>query len=331
MFYKKLRDNVQCYLCPHYCLIRSGERGKCGVRENRDGLLYSLVYEQAYTTAIDPIEKKPLFHFMPGSLTFSMTTVGCNLFCQFCQNWQIARPPEPEMPITGSTLTPEQIVDRACLNGCQSIAYTYTEPTIFFEYAYETAKRAHEKNLKNVFVSNGFITAEAIDTISPYLDAINIDLKGFSEEYYREICGGRLQPILDAIKRYYENNVWVEITTLIVPGYSDNEQTLSKIANFIHSIDDKIPWHVSRFHPCYEMQNVAVTDVETIEKAISIGKAVGLKYTYAGNLPGNKYVSTFCPNCQKKIIDRTGFVAKNMHLDKDRCEYCHERIDLVLD
>lgn len=332
MFYKRLKESkVHCYLCPHYCVIGPGERGKCGVRINNDGILYSLVYEKAFTTAIDPIEKKPLFHFIPGSYSYSMATVGCNFSCLFCQNWEIASPPKAGVAILGEILRPAEIVEQALAANCKSIAYTYTEPTIFYEYAYDTARLAHEKGLKNVFISNGFITLEAIDKISPYLDAVNIDLKGFSESYYREICGGRLKPVLQAIKKYYENNIWIELTTLIVPGHMDKEEFISAIAEFIADIDTKIPWHISRFYPARKMENLPPTDFQAMEQAIQTGKNYGLKYIYAGNVYGNQYENTYCPKCGKKIIERSGFMVTSMHMNEDRCAFCGAKIDMILE
>lgn len=330
MFYEKLKDNiVQCKLCPHFCTIKEDERGKCGVRENIKGKLYSLVYAKPCSTAIDPIEKKPFFHFMPGTYSYSIATVGCNLSCKFCQNWQISQQPKPKNPIIGQTLTPKQIVEEAIANGCNSISYTYTEPTIFFEYAYETAKLAKKQGLKNNFVTNGFINKEPINKISEVLDAANIDLKGFSEDYYKEVCGARLQPVLDAIKQYYEKGIWLEITTLIVPGHNDNKEMLTKIAKFIAGIDKKIPWHISAFYPHHKMQDVPPTDTRTIHKAIQIGKKIGLKYIYAGNIPGDDYESTYCPKCKKKIIERFSFGVEKINLKKSRCSFCNENIDGV--
>jgi len=323
-FYKKLKDNiVQCELCPHFCSIEEGLRGKCGVRENKEGKLYSMVYGKVISNVVDPIEKKPFFHFMPGSRAYSVATVGCNLKCDFCQNWEISQISK----VVGKEISPKEIVEDAIANKCESIAYTYTEPTIFFEYAYDIAKLAKKKGLKNVLVTNGFINKEPIDKISKVIDAANIDLKGFSEDYYKDFCGARLKPILDAIKRYYEKGVFLEITTLIVPGH---DQKLKEIASFIASISKEIPWHISKFHPMYKMQDVAATSIETIHKAIKIGKKAGLKYIYAGNVPGDDYESTYCNKCGKKIVSRLGFSINEINLDKDKCKFCGEKIDLVM-
>ncbi|MFP4424621.1 MAG: AmmeMemoRadiSam system radical SAM enzyme [Candidatus Woesearchaeota archaeon] len=279
-FYRKRQDSVQCYLCPHVCIIKEGETGICKVRKNKAGTLYSEVYGKVIARNIDPIEKKPLFHFYPGSTTYSIATIGCNMKCSFCQNWEISQ----ARTILGEDMTPGEIVEEALRNGCQSISYTYTEPTIFFEFAYDTAVLAREKGLKNVFVSNGFITRPAIDLISNYLDAINIDLKGFSEEFYNETCHASFKPILDAIRRYYSNGVFVELTTLIVPGHNDSDQMIEHIVDFIISIDRNIPWHISRFFPLYQMSYLQPTPRETLERAYKIGTQKGLKNIYLGNI-----------------------------------------------
>jgi len=327
MFYGKKNKDVQCKLCPHNCVIANGKRGLCGVRENQDGKLVSLVYGKAISAAVDPIEKKPFFHFMPGSKAYSIATLGCNLKCDFCQNWEISQAKN----IVGKDLSPEDVVEDAIANNCQSIAYTYTEPTIFFEYAYDIAKIANTKGLKNLFVTNGFINKEPIDKISKYLDAANVDLKGFSEEFYKKRCSAKLEPVLSAIKEYHKKGVFLEITTLIVPGHNDNKEMLKEIASFIASVDKKIPWHISRFYPHYKMQDVMPTSVDVIHNAVLIGKEEGLKYIYAGNVPGDDYESTYCWNCGKKVISRVGFQVQEINLDKGKCEFCGKKIDIKLD
>lgn len=331
MLYEQAKDAiVHCYLCPHHCMIQPGERGKCGVRENDSGTLYSLVYGTLCARSVDPIEKKPFFHFLPGTESYSIATVGCNFHCGFCQNWRISQLPHDSGSIAGEEATATEIVDDALSYGCKSISYTYTEPTIFLEFAFDTAKEAKKRGLANTFVSNGYTTKKAIDTISPYLDAINIDLKGFSDEFYRKTCGGRLKPVLDAITRYHENGVWVEITTLIVPGHNDSQQMLEQMADFIASVDTSIPWHISRFHPSYTMQNVPPTDIRTIHKAVEVGKKRGILHIYSGNVPGDDFESTFCPNCGKKLIDRRGFhIAKN-HLTGTNCPACGQTVNIII-
>ena len=327
MFWKSLKDkSVQCQLCPHFCTIKEGERGKCGVRENIKGKLYSLNYGKIISTAVDPIEKKPLFHFLPGTDSYSIATVGCNFSCLFCQNWEISQMPKPKNPIVGHDISPAKIVEDAINKGCKSISYTYTEPTIFYEYAYDTAKLAHKNGLKNIFVTNGYINKEPLDKIKPYLDAANIDLKGWSEDFYKTVIGGRLKPVLDAINHMHKLGIWTEITTLIVPGHNDKPKDLKSMAEFIASIDKEIPWHISRFYPMYKMTDTPPTKIETIHKAVDIGKKAGLKYIYAGNVPSDPYESTYCPKCGKKIIERSGFSILDNKIEKNKCQFCNEAI-----
>lgn len=284
LFYQKLDGNkVRCELCPHLCLIANGRRGICGVRENQGGILYSLVYGRIAAAHVDPIEKKPLYHFLPGSTSYSIATVGCNFRCDFCQNFGISQARE----IEGEAVEPGDIVREALSLGCQSVSYTYTEPTIYFEFAYDTAKLAREKGLKNVFVTNGFITEPPLRMIAPYLDAANVDLKSFRDEYYHKYCGGKLEPVLKALKLYKELNIWLEVTTLVIPGLNDSETELMDIANFIkNELGEGVPWHVSAFYPIYKMTDRPPTPAETIYKARDIGLKAGLKYVYTGNLPG---------------------------------------------
>ncbi len=327
-FYKTLNNNqVQCQLCPHFCTIKEGERGSCNVRENQKGKLYSLVYGKAIATAVDPIEKKPLFHFMPGTFSYSISTMGCNFHCQFCQNSDIS---QPGKEIYGKHIEPKQIVEQALENDCQSIAYTYTEPTIFYEYALDTAKLAKEQGIKNIFVTNGFINPEPLKEISPYLDAANIDLKSFNDSFYKKLVGARLQPVLDSIKLYNELKIFLEITTLIIPKKNDSDKELKQIAEFIAEIDNNIPWHVSRFHPMYNLQDSEITPEKTLLKAIKIGKKAGLKYIYAGNLPGNNNESTFCPKCNAKLINRYGFHVDEINIKDNKCVFCKEKINLIM-
>lgn len=322
-FYEKLKEErVRCFLCPHRCLILPDKFGICGVRKNIKGVLYTLVYGKPLTRHIDPIEKKPLYHFLPGSSSYSLATAGCNFRCDFCQNWQISQLRGEN--ISGEDVPAREIVKEAENLNCASISYTYTEPTIFFEYAYDIAKLAKEKNIKNIFVTNGYISKPAIETISSYLDAANIDLKSFSENYYRKICGGHLKPVCEAIEYMKELNIWVEITTLIVPGENDSQDELKELAQFIASLDKNIPWHISRFHPDYKMQDKEATDIEILRKAKSIGEKEGLRYIYLGNvLEGN---DTFCPFCGNILIEREYFFSRLEGLDKGKCKKCGEKI-----
>jgi pyruvate formate lyase activating enzyme len=286
MLYNKINDNyVKCYLCPHNCKIAESKFGICGVRQNIEGNLYTHVYGKVIATHVDPIEKKPLYHFLPATNSYSIATPGCNFKCGFCQNWQISQYNSNKIfKYDGLEMSPEDIVKAAILNNCKSISYTYTEPTIFFEYAYDTAKIAKMRNLKNVFVTNGFISKEAIDKIKPYLDAANIDLKSFRDEFYKKVCKARLEPVLETIKTMHKKGIWIEITTLVVPEQNDSEEELNDIAKFIAGISKDIPWHISRFHPNYQFSNIEATPIETIKMAEEIGKNHGLKYIHLGNV-----------------------------------------------
>lgn len=331
MLYEKLDgDNVRCHLCGHRCKIAPAKRGICGVRENRNGILYTLVYGMVVAENVDPIEKKPLFHVCPGSQSFSIATVGCNFSCTFCQNNDISQMPRETGKVMGRKTTPEEIVERAVKTKSKTIAYTYTEPTIFFELAYDTGRIAHEKEIKNVFVTNGFMTEEAILKISPYLDAANVDLKSFSDDFYKKRCGGRLQPVLDSLKKMKELGIWVEVTTLIIPTLNDSDEELRQIAEYIFSLGAEIPWHISRFHPQYKIVDLPPTPVETIHRAAKIGKEVGLKYVYSGNVPGDVGENTHCYNCGNLLIDRYGFTIKNINLRESRCPRCDTPLDGIV-
>jgi len=331
MFYEKLEENaVRCHLCAHHCKINESKRGICGVRENRGGALYSLVYGKVVARGIDPIEKKPFFHFHPGSEAYSIATVGCNFRCKNCQNFHISQmPKEGEKRIVGEDASPEEIVAAARQNGCRTIAYTYTEPTIFFEFAYDTARLAHKEGIYNVFVSNGYITEEAIRTLAPYLDAINVDLKG-SEDLYRKICGGHLQPVLDTIKLYKSLGVWVEVTTLVIPTLNDSEEDFREIAEFVKSVGVDIPWHISQFYPAYKLPDLPPTPVTTLRKAREIGLDVGLRYVYEGNVPGEGGENTYCYQCGELLIRRYGFQILENKIRDSRCPSCGAKIDGIL-
>ena len=329
MFYEKLEDNlVNCNLCSHRCRrIADSKRGICGVRENRDGKLYSLVYGKAVAMSVDPIEKKPLFNFLPGSRSYSIATVGCNFRCDNCQNYDISQLPKERNIIVGPDVSPEEIVSAAKRSNCASIAYTYSEPTIFFEYAYDIAKLARKEGLKNVFVTNGYITPEALREISPYLDAANIDLKSFSDEFYRKSCGARLQPVLDSIRLYKSLGIWIEITTLIIPTLNDSEEELQKIAEFIKEVGEDTPWHITQFHPMYNLPDLPRTPVSTLRKARQIGLEAGLRYVYEGNVPGETGENTYCPNCGKPLIRRFGYSIQENKIKNSACTYCGTKID----
>jgi pyruvate formate lyase activating enzyme len=323
MFYEKLDEKkVRCFLCAHHCLIKEGKRGICYVRKNIDGTLYTLVYGRVVSMNIDPIEKKPLFHFQPGSTSFSIASVGCNFRCEHCQNFEISQyPKEHEGEILGQHVTPEAIVEAAERNGCKSISYTYTEPTIFFEFAYDCARLAHKRGIKNIFVSNGYTTPEATKVIAPYLDGNNIDLKG-NNDFYKKICGAKLDPVKETIKLMKELGVWVEVTTLIIPDYNDSEEDLRNIAEFIKSVDPFMPWHVTQFYPTYLLTDKPRTPIKTLRRARDIGFETGLKYVYEGNVPGEGGENTYCHNCKKLLIKRFGFsIIENMVKDGN-CSEC---------
>jgi pyruvate formate lyase activating enzyme len=329
MFYEKLEKlKVRCFLCSHYCVIIEGKRGRCGARENREGILYSLVYGKLISVNIDPIEKKPLFHFYPASSSMSIATAGCNFKCKHCQNYDISQYTKKHADIPGESITPRKVVDAAERAGCKSISYTYTEPTIFFEFAYDCARLAHKRGIKNVFVSNGYTSPEAVRAIAPYLDGNDIDLKG-GDEFYRTVCGAKLQPVLDTIKLMNELGVWVEVTTLIIPSYNDSDKVLSEIIEFIKSVDSSIPWHVSQFYPTYKLLDQQRTPLETLRRAREMGLKKGLKYVYEGNVPGEGGENTYCPKCGELLIERFGYQILQNMISDGKCFQCSAIINGV--
>jgi pyruvate formate lyase activating enzyme len=328
MFYEKVGDNrVRCGLCRFRCLIGDGGRGHCAVRENRGGTLYTLVYGRAVAEHADPVEKKPLFHFMPGSRTYSIATVGCNFRCLHCQNYSISQAEAGTLRISGMDLPPEEIVKRALAAGCRSIAYTYTEPTIFYEYAYDTAVLARKAGLGNIFVTNGYITPEALCHIRPYLDAANIDLKGFSDRFYREVVNAMLDQVLASIVEYKRQGVWVEITTLLIPGWNDGDEELAALARFIaQEVGPEVPWHVTGFYPTYKLTDRPPTPVATLQRARQIGLDAGLRYVYAGNRPGGGGEDTFCHACCEPLIRRSGFAIRENRVTDGACPKCRTTV-----
>lgn len=319
--YKKLKDNqVKCYLCNHNCQILECQTGICGVRQNIKGKLNSLNYGKLITEAVDPIEKKPIFHFQPGSISYSIATVGCNLRCDNCQNWQISQATKEKSEILDSVIelpgynvTAEQVVKRALESDCQSISYTYTEPTIFFEFALDCMKLAHQKDLKNIWVSNGYMSEQCLNELVPYLDAINIDLKFFDEKIYIKNCGCKLKPILENLKYLNKQNVLLEVTTLLIPGLTDLDKQPQEIAEFItQELSVDVPWHISRFSPeiSYKMQDGKTTPDRLIDEVYQIGKRAGLNYIYVGNIWGDKRENSYCPKCNELIIERQNYQIK---------------------
>jgi len=318
---------VVCDLCHHRCTIANGKRGICKARRNDDGTLVSLVYGRCIALTPDPIEKKPLFHYLPGTRSMSVATVGCNFTCDFCQNHHISqylRDREGDVP--GDWVEPADIVRAAEKARCRSLSFTYTEPTVFFEYALDAARLGQERRIGSCFVSNGFMTPEAVDTIAPYLDAINVDLKSFDPEVYRRVIGGRLDGVLETIQHLYEQNIWIEITTLLIEGMNDSEDEVRKIARFVANLDPNIPWHVSRFHPHYKMGHAAPTAGESVLRAVEIGRAEGLRHIYCGNMRDARWESTWCASCGGLLIERTGFRTVANHLaPSGACPSCGAR------
>ena len=322
---------VVCSLCAHRCVISPGKFGVCSVRENRDGKLYTHVYGEVCAAHVDPIEKKPFYHYRPGTTSLSIATVGCNFKCGFCQNWQISQAARKDRSAwRGQKLAPAEIVREAVDRGCASISYTYTEPTIFFEYAYDTARLAKDAGLGNNFVTNGYMTAEALRLVRPYLDAANVDLKAFRDATYKKVCGARLEPVLATIRLMRELGVWVEVTTLAVPGLNDSAAELQEIAAFLARVDRDIPWHISRFHPDYDYTDTPPTPMATLERAFETGKAAGLRHVYIGNVLGQGE-DTVCGSCGRTLIRRHGFFVKQNRVAKGRCPDCGAPVAGVFD
>jgi pyruvate formate lyase activating enzyme len=327
LLYERLEDGrLHCYLCSHHCKIAENKFGICGVRQNLEGVLYSHVYAKPIALHIDPIEKKPLYHFLPGSRSFSIATFGCNFRCGFCQNWDISQTRASEAQALGDKeVAAGEVVKAAIENGCKSISYTYTEPTVFFEYALDIARLGHEKGLYNNFVTNGYMSPDCLKMIKPFLDAANVDLKFFNDDSYKKICGGSLQPVLDSIKLMRDLGIWVEVTTLVIPQENESTEELKNIAQFIAGIDKNIPWHISRFHPNYQFSRHANTPIETMEKAASLGQEAGLKFIYLGNIRGEGN-DTYCPQCRKLLIRRDVFSVLENHIKGGKCAFCKEEI-----
>lgn len=331
MLYEKIDDKkVRCSLCSHRCVISPSKRGICGVRENKDGILYTLVYEKVVSTNIDPIEKKPFFNFYPGTRSYSIAAVGCNFRCLHCQNYDISQMPKDHNGmIVGEAVKAEEIVAGAERTRCRSISYTYTEPTIFFEYAYDTAALANKKGIRNVFVTNGYMTKEALTLIKPYLDGANVDLKFFNEKTHQKICGAKRDPVLETIKLMHGLGIWVEVTTLIIPTLNDSDNELRQIAEFVCSVGPEIPWHVSAFYPTYKLTDLPRTPAATLKKARQIGFDAGLRYVYTGNIMGDEGEDTYCYNCKALLIDRYGYEILSYNIKDGHCPKCHTIVDGV--
>ena len=332
--YQRLADGkVRCDLCNHRCVIGPSKRGLCQVRENRDGNLETLVYGRLIATNVDPVEKKPVFHLLPGHKSYSVATVGCNFRCLFCQNADIAQMPRDRQgAIIGRLTDPAQVVEAALASGCRSIAYTYTEPTVFFEFVHDTARLAHSRGLKNILVTNGYMSPEAFQMVGPWIDAANVDLKAFSDEFYKTYCGARLEPVKETLRLMRSGRILVEVTTLIIPGLNDDSVQLKALAEFIaHDLGPETPWHISRFHPTYKLTDRPPTALDTLVEAWKIGRRAGLYHVYTGNVPGQAEENTYCPGCGQLLIQRWGFGIRFNRIENGCCSGCGRRIHGVFE
>jgi pyruvate formate lyase activating enzyme len=314
-------DGLRCLLCAHHCRLKDGQTGICGVRKNSGGQLAALSYDKVAATHSDPIEKKPLYHFLPGSISFSIATMGCNFKCKFCQNNSLSVVPENGR-LYGQDIAPEELVRTALHYGSRSIAYTYTEPTIYFELMLETAKLAAAEGIKNVMVTNGYMSGEALEMMSPYLHGANVDLKSFSDDFYRKMCGARLQYVLETIESMKEKDVWIELTTLLIPGLNDDPAEIKELISFIVDLDNEIPWHVSRFYPQHNLTDKPPTNPQEIFNYLEIARDMGLKYLYAGNVLSDRWENTVCPECDSLLIERSGYSTRVRGLTAGACGSC---------
>lgn len=322
LLYEKLdMSRVRCHLCAHYCVVPEGKLGVCQVRQNINGKLFSLVYGRTISQHVDPVEKKPLYHFLPGSSAYSIATPGCNFKCQWCQNADIAQMPCEYIPGAGQSAAPARIVENALASGSESIAYTYTEPTIFFEYAFDVAKRARQAGVANIYVTNGYMTPEMLDMFHPYLDAANVDLKAFRKRTYNRYVGAGLQPVLDSLVLMKKLGIWVEVTTLVIPSLNDDPVELRETAQFIsRELGQDTPWHLSRFFPTYQMRDRPPTPIRTLQLGKEIGKGEGLRYVYLGNVGGES--NTYCPDCGNVLVSRSGYWVSSTNIQDGRCKFC---------
>ncbi len=326
MYYKQLPDvRVECELCPRACKIADLERGYCGVRENRDGKYYTLVHSRVCALNVDPIEKKPLFHYMPGTRAYSLATAGCNIECKFCQNWQISQF-RPEQ-IDSIKITPEEAVRFAKEKKCKTIAYTYSEPVVFYEYMYDTARVGKREGVGSVMISNGYIKKEPLIKLCKELNAVKIDFKAFTEKFYKETCSGELKPVLDTLLTLKEIGIWFEMVVLLVPTLNDSEKELRDMCSWINdNLGPDVPIHFSRFHSTYKIKNLPPTPVKTLEKARNIAIESGLNFAYTGNVPGHPGESTYCPDCKEVVIKRVGYTILQNSLNGNECGNCKHPI-----
>lgn len=326
-YWNKVKDKiVQCVLCPRKCVLAPGQRGLCTVRINKDGMLYTLGYGNPIAVHVDPIEKKPFFNVMPGEKTFSIAVAGCNMRCIFCQNWQISQSSPDE--VDAYDLPPEKIVDEAIKEDCKFIVYTYTEPTVFYEYMFDISKLARAKGLKNAMHTCGYINQEPLKELLKYMDAVNVDLKGFSEDFYRKMGAfAQLQPVLDTIMTVKKEGVWLEITNLLIPGVNDDAAQIKKMCEWIRdNVGADTPLHFSRFTPMYKLQNLPPTPVSKLEEAYKIAKEAGLQYVYIGNVPGHPGENTYCPRCGNLAVGRTGYRVNEYNISGGKCKFCGNKI-----
>ncbi len=330
-YYTKLSDQrVRCELCPWQCVVQPGKRGRCEVRENRDGVYYSLVYGEIASYHTDPIEKKPLFHFLPGTRAFSIATAGCNVDCKFCQNWELARRRPEEL--RSVSFTPEDIVRHAKSQDSRSVAFTYNEPTIFNEFVQDVAACGREEGVRSVVISNGFINPKPLTDLCRVIDAYKVDLKSFSEDYYRDVVGGRLAPVLDTLVTLKEHSIWCEIVYLVVPTLNDDPTMVREMARWIlHELGHDVPIHFSRFYPKYKLRNLPPTPIKTLERLRKVALDAGLHYAYLGNVPGHDGENTACPSCGKQIIGRMGYRIFENHIQNGACGYCGHSVAGVWD
>ena len=321
-------NRARCNVCSHRCNIGEGKIGICGTRKNISGKVHSIIYNTVSSEAVDPIEKKPLYHFLPGTLSYSLGTIGCNFRCEHCQNWNIS-----QVKLEGSytmEITPEEAVRRAKDSGCKSISWTYNEPAIWHEYTYDSAVLAKKAGLRTVYVTNGYITPEALQRISHYLDAYRVDIKSFSESFYRKICSARLAPVLESTRMAKGLGMHVEVITLIIPGRNDSQEEITQLVKWVHdNLGENTPIHFTRFHPMYQMKDVYSTPVEMLEKAYDLAKHEGMRFVYIGNVPGHKYENTYCPECNALLIDRTALTVSEYNIKKGKCHRCGEKIPII--
>jgi pyruvate formate lyase activating enzyme len=327
LFYRQGRERaVLCGLCSHHCVIEDGRRGLCGVRENRGGILYSLNYGKIAAEHLDPVEKKPLFHLLPGSLTYSLATVGCNFSCLHCQNHTLSQSGTQVEQFPHAQRTPAQIVETALRAGAGSLSFTYSEPTVFYEFAADCCRLAHDNGLKTIFVSNGYMSRSAATALCDLVDGINIDVKAYSEKFYHQICGGRLAQVLDNVRYFFDHGVWVEVTTLVIPGLNDSDEELGAIARFLATIDHQLPWHVSAFRPIFQMLDRPATPPMKLHSARDIGQSAGLKHVYTGNIPGSGGENTCCPGCGNTVIKRRGYMIVEHLMKQGNCPACDTKV-----